>query len=158
MKVSHPVSCIAENIRSLYNVGSLFRTCDGAGVERLYLCGYTGYPPRKEISKTALGSEESVSWERHEDAPALTRSLKGKGVTLVCLEHTEKSRPFREVECPFPLAFILGNEVDGVSPVLQNEADIHVHIPMYGIKESLNVSVAAGIILYHFVERYRSLL
>jgi tRNA G18 (ribose-2'-O)-methylase SpoU len=156
MKVHHPVSCIAENIRSLYNVGSLFRTCDGAGVDRLYLCGYTGYPPRKEISKTALGSEKSVPWERHVDTLALARSLKEKGVALVCLEHTERSRPFREVECPFPLALVLGNEVEGVTPALRQEADIHVHIPMYGTKESLNVTVAAGIVLYDFVDRFRS--
>lgn len=149
-----PVSVFAENIRSLYNVGSIFRTSDGALVEKLWLCGYTGFPPRKEIDKTALGSVESVPWEHSTDSTGVLRELKARGVQLVALEHTDTSIKFNEAHYRFPLCIMLGNEVDGLSAEAVEMCDLAVDIPMYGIKQSLNVSVACGIILYHVVEEY----
>ena len=149
-----PVSVFAENIRSLYNVGSIFRTCDGALAEKLWLCGYTGFPPRKEIDKTALGSVETVPWEQSTDSLAVLRGLKGQGVQLVALEHTDSGIKYNEAPYEFPLCIMLGNEVDGLSEEAVEMCDMAVEIPMYGLKQSLNVSVACGIILYHIVEEF----
>jgi len=150
----YPVVVIAENIRSLYNVGSIFRTSDGAGIETLYLCGYTGYPPRKEIDKTALGSVESVKWFHKESAVNVVKDLKKQGYTIASLEHTDSSVNYMEANFKFPLCIILGNEVDGESQELVAMSDLSIEIPMYGIKQSLNVSVAYGIIIYHVVDYY----
>ena len=149
-----PVSVFAENIRSLYNVGSIFRTSDGALFEKLWLCGYTGFPPRKEIDKTALGSVGTVPWEHSPDSSSVLRKLKDAGVQLVALEHTDSGVKYTEAEYRFPLCVMLGNEVDGLSSEAVEMCDLAVEIPMYGIKQSLNVSVACGIIVYHVVEEY----
>ncbi len=149
-----PVSVVLENIRSLYNVGSIFRTSDGAFVETLYLCGYTGYPPRKEIDKTALGSVESVNWRRVENTARAVEECRSAGCRIVSLEHTDRSRPYNEVEYRFPLCLIVGNEVDGISSGLVESSDMAIDIPMYGIKQSLNVAVAYGIVIYHLVNEY----
>ncbi|MCP4138151.1 MAG: RNA methyltransferase [bacterium] len=149
-----PISVMLENIRSLYNVGAVFRTSDGAGIDTLYLCGYTGYPPRKELDKTSLGSVESVNWERYEDPLEAVEKLKAAGVQIVALEHTDKSVPYTEADYRFPLCLVLGNEVEGISEELVAACDIAVEIPMHGIKQSLNVSVAQGIMTFHLVEKY----
>ena len=150
-----PVAVIAENVRSLYNVGSMFRTSDGALIEKLSLCGYTGYPPRKEIDKTALGSVETVPWEHDEDTLSVIRRYKSEGYTIVALEHTDSSVPYLEGDYTFPLCLMLGNEVEGLSAEAVELADYAVDIPMYGIKQSLNVSVAYGIIVYHLIDEFR---
>jgi tRNA G18 (ribose-2'-O)-methylase SpoU len=150
-----PIAVVLENIRSLYNVGSIFRTSDGANVEKLYLCGYTGRPPRKEIDKTSLGSAESVPWEYVPEAASAVAELKSRGYQIVSLEHTDRSVPYTEAEYRFPLCLIVGNEVEGVSGELVSLCDMAVEIPMYGIKQSLNVSVAFGIAAYHITHRYR---
>ncbi len=152
-----PISAIIENIRSLYNVGSIFRTSDGAHIENLYISGYTGYPPRKEIDKTALGSVESVNWHRSEDPLAITGDLKKRNIQLVALEHTDRSIPYTEFEYSYPMCLVVGNEVSGVSKELLAECDAAIEIPMYGIKQSLNVSVAYGIVLYHILNCYKEL-
>lgn len=149
-----PVHVYAENIRSLYNVGSIFRTADGTLVEKLWLAGYTGFPPRKEIDKTALGSVESVPWEHSFDGTSILQGLKEKGVQLVALEHTDSSVKYTEADYSFPLCVMLGNEVDGLSREAVDMCDLAVEIPMYGIKQSLNVSVACGVILYYLVEEF----
>lgn len=149
-----PVSIYAENIRSLYNVGSIFRTADGALAEKLWLCGYTGYPPRKEIDKTALGSVLSVPWEHSEDGIPVLSGLKERGVQLVALEHTDSSVKYTEADYNFPLCVMLGNEVEGLSDQAVSMCDIAVEIPMYGLKQSLNVSVACGVMLYFLVEEF----
>lgn len=151
----HPVTVIAENVRSLYNVGSIFRTSDGALIEKLFLCGYTGFPPRKEITKTALGSEESVPWERREDTISVIKNLKSLGYTIIALEHAEPGMDFFEAEYKFPLCLIVGNEVEGISEEVLSLCDSAVEIPMYGKKQSLNVSVAYGIVIYHVINEYR---
>lgn len=150
-----PVSVIAENVRSLYNVGSMFRTSDGALIEKLWLCGYTGFPPRKEIDKTALGSVETVPWENNPDTQSVIKKLKGDGYSIVALEHTDSSVNYLQAEYKFPLCIMLGNEVEGLSEEAVALADSAVEIPMYGIKQSLNVSVAYGIIIYHIIEEFR---
>ncbi len=150
-----PVTVIAENVRSLYNVGSMFRTSDGALIEKLWLCGYTGFPPRKEIDKTALGSVETVPWEHNTDTVSVINKLKSEGYTIVSLEHTDSSVNYLEAEYKFPLCIMLGNEVEGLSEEAVSLSDAAVEIPMYGIKQSLNVSVAYGIIVYHLIEEFR---
>jgi tRNA G18 (ribose-2'-O)-methylase SpoU len=152
-----PFYCLVENVRSLYNVGSIFRTSDAVRLTKLYLTGYTGYPPRKEIDKTALGAVDSVAWEYSKNSLDVLKELKGNGVQLVALEHTSKSINYIEFDYKFPFCLLLGNEVDGLSPHLLTWADAAIEIPMYGLKQSLNVSVAYGIVIYHVLNLYQKL-
>lgn len=141
---------IAQNIRSLYNVGSLFRTADVFGVDSIILGGYTGFPPRKEITKTALGADAWIHWERHWHTHTIVKKLKDQGVTIVALESGIKnSMPLPEYKPTFPLAIIVGNEKNGISKTLLDLADHIVEIPLQGQKASLNVGIAAGVALYH---------
>ncbi|MBN1419768.1 MAG: TrmH family RNA methyltransferase [Planctomycetes bacterium] len=142
------IYAICDNIRSLYNVGSIFRTADGAGVRMLYLCGMTGHPPRPEISKTALGAEMYVPWEYHPDPSVPIAILKRQGVPILVLEHTTESVPYDAPPPRPPVAIVVGHEVDGVSPAVTALADGAIEIPMRGRKESLNVAVAFGIVAY----------
>ena len=144
---------VADNIRSLYNVGALFRSGDAFGVEKLYLCGYTGTPPSKEIAKTALGAEVSVPWEHCRQVLPLLRRLRQAGVQVIALERVRGSTPLPKFRPRYPLALVVGNEVSGVSPAVRRFADDVVSIPMLGEKESLNVSVAAGIAMYVLTSR-----
>ncbi len=146
---------LAHNIRSLHNVGSIFRTSDGAGVTKIYLTGYTGVPPRKEITKTALGAEEAMPWEHHNDPKKVLKQLKKEGFTIVALEKTEQSKNIQKFKPKYPVCMIIGNEIDGVEAGLLELSDHIVHIPMLGMKESLNVSVAFGIGIYHLVKKCR---
>jgi len=144
-----PVYVILNSIRSSYNVGSIFRTSDGVMIEKLYLCGYTPYPPNKEVLKTALGSQESVKWEFVKDAKEVILSLKEKGVNICGLELTESSIPhFNLIKDNFPLALIVGNEITGVSQDLLDLCDFSIEITQFGIKQSLNVAVAYGISVF----------
>ena len=152
-----PVTVLLENIRSLYNVGSIFRTSDGAFVERIFLCGYTGFPPRKEIDKTALGSTESVPWIHEPDTLKALKSIKSEGYQLVALEHTDRSVSYREAPFSYPVCLVLGNEVEGITEETVSFCDLAVDIPMHGIKQSLNVSVAYGIAVYHIIEQFANI-
>lgn len=144
-----PVYVILNSIRSNYNVGSIFRTSDGTMIEKLYLCGYTPCPPRKEILKTALGSTESVNWEYVKDPKELIQELKKEGIKVCALEMTDKSFPYYEInKRDFPLCVVVGNEITGVSQELIDLCDFSVEIPQYGIKQSLNVAVAYGIMIF----------
>jgi 23S rRNA (guanosine2251-2'-O)-methyltransferase len=148
---------IANNIRSLYNVGALFRLCDAAGVDELYLCGLTGAPhagirhtrQREQIAKTALGGLDGVSWQYYEHALDVVRELKDRGVQVVALEQTPTSHPYQSFSYQFPLAIVLGHEVDGVAPDVLANVDASVELPMYGRGNSLNVISSASILLYH---------
>lgn len=152
-----PVYIILDSIRSNYNVGSIFRTSDGAMIEKLFLCGYTPHPPKKEILKTALGSTESVSWEYVKDAKEVIFRLKEQGVKICALEQTSKSFSYYKIESQsFPLCMIIGNEITGVSQNLIDLCDFSVDIPQYGIKQSLNVAVAYGIALFELRKIYDS--
>ena len=152
-----PVSVILDSIRSNYNVGSIFRTSDGAMIEKLYLCGYTPHPPKKEILKTALGATESVEWEYRKDPVILVNSLKEKGYTICALEQTTKSRKYFELtRSDFPICVIIGNEITGVSKDLIDLCNISIDIPQHGIKQSLNVAVAYGIAVFELRKLYNS--
>lgn len=147
---------ILENIRSVHNVGSIFRTADAAGIERVVLCGLTPKPidrfkrVRDDFAKTALGAEKSVAWEYEQTAADAVRRLKEEGWRIVALEQTEKSKNVFESDATDKkkIALVVGNEVEGVSAGILEEADEIVEIPMRGAKESLNVSVAFGIAAY----------
>lgn len=148
----HPVFLLLHNIRSMWNVGSMFRTADAAGIEKMMLCGYTATPPRKEISKTALGAQDTVSWEYYPDPVEAITLLKACGVKICALEITTGSVPYTEVKlADFPLCLVVGNEVDGIEPMLLDCCDDVLEIPQYGIKHSLNVAVAAGVALFEMV-------
>ena len=144
-----PFVVILNNIRSLYNVGSIFRTADGAGVEKIWICGITGHPPNNQISKTALGAEENVAWEYREDIHSVLGELREAGYQIVLLEQMEESLPYQEFKPSTPVCLIVGNEIEGVSRNILSLCDQAVEIEMAGIKNSLNVSVAFGIIAYH---------
>ena len=144
-----PFSVVLNNIRSLYNVGSIFRTADGVGVEKLWLCGITGIPPDCQISKTALGAEKSVVWEYRQSAHSVIEELKQKQYQVVLLEQTQKSIPYQEFSPKSPVCLIVGNEISGICDDLVPFCDAAVEIEMAGIKNSLNVTVAFGVVAYH---------
>ncbi len=146
---------ILADIRSHYNVGAMFRTADGAGAAKVYLCGYTPTPIDRfgravpEIHKTALGAELVVPWEYVADITELIARLKAEEVTTVAVEQAPSSVLLSNFVVPPKVAYILGSETEGVAAPVLAEADVVVEIPMHGMKESLNVSVTAGIVLYH---------
>lgn len=144
------VTIVLDNIRSLHNVGSIFRSADGFGVHTLHLCGYTGKPPHPEIRKTALGADETVTWQYHPDIATLLLQLKSEGYKLIALEQTDQSIALTDFKMGTEqaYAFILGNEVEGVQQKALEICDASIEIPQLGSKHSLNVSVAAGILMY----------
>jgi len=139
---------VLDNLRSLHNVGSIFRTADGAGVEKLYLCGMTGTPPRPEIRKAALGAEETVAWEYFATTREALQHLRAEGFHLIALEPAENSIDFRAAQYKFPLALVVGHEFEGIAPEILAECDMIVSLPMHGRKHSLNVAVAFGVAAY----------
>jgi len=143
---------ICDSIRSLHNVGSIFRTSDGLGVTKIYLCGITGTPPQHGLKKVALGAEEAIEWEYVKSATKVVKKLKKDGFQIVALEKTKKSVNIKTLKWTFPCALIVGNEIGGVSPKLLKKSDQIVHIPMRGVKESFNVAVAFGIAAYLIAE------
>ncbi len=153
-KPRRPVRVLLDNIRSLYNVGSIFRTSDAAGVEKIYLCGITGQPPRAEIHKAALGAEASVPWEYFENPIPVLKKLKSEGYKIVVLEHTDLRQQYHRVDFEFPLCLVIGHEITGVSDEVVELADAAIEIPMFGVKQSLNVSVAYGIAIYEIVKYF----
>ena len=153
-----PIYGMLDNIRSLYNVGSMFRTSDGALVKKLFLSGYTPHPPRKEIEKTALGSTQTVPWEYHRTTAECIAAIRNEGAKLCVLEHTTRSIPYYEIEKPdFPICLVVGNEITGISPEVIAAADLAIEIPMYGTKQSLNCAVAFGIALFELVRVWKRL-
>lgn len=139
---------ILPNIRSGHNVGAIFRTADGAGVDKLYLTGYTPCPPHVQIDKVSLGAEKWMPWEYRKQTGRLLKELKEMGYTIVALEQTKTSQGIFGFQPQFPLALVLGNEKTGVSKSLLKYCDQAIEIPMHGKKNSLNVSVAAGVAMY----------
>ena len=155
----HEVAVLLHNIRSAHNVGSIFRTCDGAGVAKVYLSGYSPTPldrfgrPQKDIAKTALGAEHSIVWEYARSPQTIVRRLKRDGWHIVGLEQDERAIDYRSFKCAGSTLFILGNEVRGISSALRRACDTLIEIPMHGTKESLNVSVAAGVALFRVLDQ-----
>lgn len=153
----HPVSLLLHNVRSLYNVGSAFRTADSALARELILTGYTPHPPRKEIQKTALGATESVPWRYFVEISDAINTLKNEGLRIIALEITNKKRHYDSLlSNEFPLCLVLGNELTGLDDSVLELCHDAVEIPMYGVKHSLNVSVAAGIALFEAVRIWKS--
>jgi tRNA G18 (ribose-2'-O)-methylase SpoU len=156
------LSLILHNIRSAYNVGAIFRSADGAGVSKIYLTGYTPLPPsleslhksqaEKMLEKTALGAEKSVPWEHCSELAILVEKLQGEKCSIIALEKTADAVELNKFQPTFPAALILGNEVEGVEEDFLQKCDTVVSIPMRGLKESLNVSVAAGIAMFELLK------
>ncbi|MDQ3021402.1 MAG: TrmH family RNA methyltransferase [Bacteroidota bacterium] len=150
----NPIYVLCDNIRSIFNVGAIFRTSDGAFIEKLYLTGYTPFPPRKEIEKVALGSTESVPWEYHKDPVEIVKKLKAQKINIAVLEITDKKNLIWNIDKnDFPLCLVLGNEISGVSKEIIELADTSFELPMLGMKQSLNVSVAYGVAVYEMVRK-----
>ena len=144
-----PLIVVLDNIRSLSNIGSVFRTADAFLVEAVWLCGITAKPPHREIHKTALGSTESVDWKYYETTTEAVMELRKLGYKIIGIEQTDKSVSLPEFEPDAKTAIIFGNEVEGVENEIVDLCDACVEIPQHGTKHSLNVSVCAGIVIWH---------
>ncbi|NPA36900.1 MAG: RNA methyltransferase [Chlorobi bacterium] len=151
-----PVTVVLDNIRSLNNVGSVFRTSDAFRIEKIILCGFTATPPHKEIHKTALGAEDSVNWSFREDTADAVKELKAHGYTVCSIEQVENSVMLPDVEVlkDKKYALVFGNEVKGVQQKVVDMCDMAIEIPQEGTKHSLNISVSAGIILWEFYKGF----
>ncbi len=150
-----PVVVVVDNVRSLNNIGSLFRTCDCLGVEGIALCGISACPPSPEIHKTALGAEDSVAWSYHASTLEAVEGLRQAGYLMCCLEQVKGSVSLDEF-VPDPgrkVALVVGNEVDGVDPAVVDACDVCLEIPQFGTKHSLNVTISAGIALWQLYVR-----
>jgi len=143
-----PFYVICDNIRSLENIGSIFRTADALKIDKIFLCGICGTPPNQKISKSALGAENWIKWEYYKLAWKLIEKLKKEKVFVVALEQTKNSLVYTKFKPKFPLALVIGNEIKGVLPSVLKRADKVISLPMFGRKESLNVAVAFGIAGY----------
>lgn len=151
-----PVSIILDDIRSLSNIGTFFRTSDAFNIDTLYLCGITATPPHREILKTALGAQDTVKWEHRESVIDLINELKDKGVHVASIEQAEETVALQDIhtlDAPH-FALIFGNEVNGVNQEAINLSDSVIEIPQFGTKHSLNVSVCAGVVMWEFAKRY----
>lgn len=148
-----PISILLNDVRSLHNVGSIFRLADGIRAEKIYLCGITGRPPDRTITKTALGAERSVPWEYCTSALQAIHQLQSIGHQMVVLEHTDRSAAYWSPAYQFPVCLIVGNEVCGVDREIVSASNCAIQIPMAGEKNSLNVAMAAGIAAYHLYSR-----
>jgi tRNA G18 (ribose-2'-O)-methylase SpoU len=152
--MKHEIAVMLHNVRSAHNVGSIFRTADAAGVSKIYLSGYTPVPidrfgrPQKEIAKTALGAEKYIPWVYAKTPRGIVKKVRDEGFMIVGVEQDTRSRDYRTYIPEKPTLFIFGNEVRGLSAQLRTACDILIQIPMFGTKESLNVAVAAGIVLF----------
>jgi 23S rRNA (guanosine2251-2'-O)-methyltransferase len=150
-----PAVALLDDVRSLYNVGAFFRTADAAGLRGLVLCGITGRPPHRAISKTALGAEASVRWEHAGEAFQVVERLRGEGSEIAAVETSARSVDLYDWEPAFPVCLVFGNEIDGIRPAVSAMADTYVRIPMLGMKHSLNVATAGGVVIYELLRKYR---
>jgi len=152
-----PVTILLDNVRSMYNVGAFFRTADGAGVERLLLCGITAHPPKSAIRKTALGAEDRVPWEPVKNAAATIERLRSNGYEVAAIETSMRAVDLFDWKPQFPICVLFGHEVEGLASGLLDLCDTHVRIPMLGIKHSLNVASAGAVVMYELLRKYRAL-
>ena len=152
-----PIIVVLDNIRSLNNVGAVFRTSDAFLIEKIYLCGITATPPHREIHKTALGATESVDWEYKENTLALVNELKAQGVLVAAIEQVENSVMLDEfsLDATKKIAIVLGNEVKGVQQEVVSAADYCIEIPQKGTKHSLNISVSCGVVLWDLYQKFQ---
>jgi len=152
-----PVAILLDNVRSMYNVGSFFRTADAAAAEKPLLTGITACPPKSAIRKTALGAEETVRWEHARDPMPLLDGLREQGYEIGAIETTPHAVDLFEWVPSFPLCIVFGHEVDGIRPEVAARCDTHIRIPMLGSKHSLNVATAGGVVLFELLRKYRAL-
>ena len=154
-----PLTVVLDNVRSLNNIGSVFRTSDAFRVEHIALCGITATPPHREIHKTALGAEESVVWSYHEDTAECVRGLRERGYRIFAVEiaHNSLLLGTDNVDADCPIAIVLGNEIDGVQESIMELCDGSLEIPQYGTKHSLNVSCAAAIVIWEMFKTFKLL-
>tara|TARA_B100000767_G_C19594545_1_gene462903 strand:+ start:239 stop:769 length:531 start_codon:yes stop_codon:yes gene_type:complete len=155
--VKTPVIVVLDNIRSLNNIGSVFRTSDAFAIEKIYLCGITAIPPNKDIHKTALGATDSVDWEYVEDTETLVKKLQAEGVIVAAIEQADNATLLQDfkVSKQKRYAIVLGNEVKGVQQSVVSNADHCIEIPQFGTKHSLNISVTTGVVLWSFLEKLK---
>ena len=153
MRKKKEIVLVLHNIRSRFNVGAIFRTADAAGVAKIYLCGITPAPPHPKIDKVALGAEKTVPFEKYAQTKRLLAKLKKESYYLVSLEQSKKSIPYYTLKAHFPLALLLGSEVKGIPPALIRQCNKAIEIPMHGKKESLNVGIATGIVLFDIINK-----
>lgn len=149
----HDIYLILDNIRSMYNVGAIFRTCDAVRIKKIYLCGMTATPPREKIFKTSLGAVDWVPWDYKKTALEAINELKALKVQIVVLEQTDQSIDYKAAKYKKPVAIVVGHELKGVSKEVLQCADLQVEIPMHGRANSLNVATSAGIVLYKVLEK-----
>ena len=152
-----PVAVVLDNVRSLHNIGAVFRTSDAVLVEIIHLCGITATPPHKDIHKTALGATESVRWVYHKETKQAIQALKNDAYTIVAVEQTTDSIPldaFR-VKPNVKYAFVFGHEIRGIQQEIVDHSDLRVDIPQFGTKHSLNISVCAGIVLWEIFKQLK---
>lgn len=152
-----PVTILLDNVRSMYNVGSFFRTADAAAAEALLLTGITAAPPKSGIRKTALGAEETVRWEHARDPLPVLDGLRERGYEIAAIETTPHAVDLFEWVPSFPVCIVFGHEVDGIRPEIAARCDTHIRIPMLGSKHSLNVATAGGVVLFELLRKYRAL-
>jgi len=145
-----PIVVVLDNVRSMHNIGSIFRTADGFAVEQVYLCGITAQPPHREIEKTALGATQSIEWSYFADVMEAVEDLRGKGYRIVAVEQAENSTMLNhfEVTRGEKYALVFGNEVNGVSEEVMKKLDACIEIPQFGTKHSFNIVISAGIVLW----------
>ena len=153
-----PVVVVLDNVRSMENVGSFFRTADAFRIEAIYLCGITACPPHREIHKTALGADESVEWKYFETTSQACEHLKEKGYKIFAVEQIENSIKLNDFKTPENSAYIFGNEVDGVDDAVLPYCEQVIEIPQEGTKHSLNVSVSGGIVMFHLFNNLKNVL
>ncbi len=148
-----PICLVLDNVRSMNNVGSMFRTSDAFLVKTMFLCGITGCPPHREITKTAIGAEKSVHWEYHESTLEVVKKLQSEGYFVYAIEQAEGSVSLKNIVYPNqPIAFVMGNEIDGVQQDVINQCDACLEIPQLGTKHSFNVAVTCGMILWDYAK------
>jgi tRNA G18 (ribose-2'-O)-methylase SpoU len=145
----NPIHVVLDNLRSAYNVGSIFRTADAGAVQHIHLCGMSAHPPHRKLEKTALGAFAYVPWTYHERTADALDALGEAGITRVAIEVADGAVPMHEFNWPSPVAIVLGNEVTGIGPRTLAHCDAVVRIPMRGFKNSINVATAFGVVLYH---------
>jgi len=152
-----PIIVVLDNIRSLNNIGSVFRTCDAFLIEKIYLCGITAKPPHKDIHKTALGSTESVAWEYVEDTLKLIQKLKSNNIKIISIEQAENATMLNDFTPAqqTTYAVVFGNEVKGVSQAVVSVSDTVIEIPQFGTKHSLNISVSAGVVIWDMFSKLK---
>jgi tRNA G18 (ribose-2'-O)-methylase SpoU len=152
-----PVCVLLDHVRSMYNVGAFFRTADGVRAERLYLCGITAKPDQPGVAKTALGGEANVAWEHYYDALVPMRMMASRGYQIAAMETADDAVDIFDWQPRWPVCVVFGNEVDGVGDALLAACDVKVRLPMRGVKHSLNVATAGGVVLYELLRKYRRL-